>query len=138
MLFHRCSFILLTWFKNMKYFLLKGDANVSIKFCQLLVPENNSNALYWSLQHFWLESYYAFLFQMYNICISFQQNSITPLSAYYSYPSGIWKEWDERGGDAFSASYKKCASWSILSPWALFTFIISASNVHSVIEHTRA
>lgn len=57
MLFHRCSFILLTWFKNMKYFLLKGDANVSIKFCQLLVPENNSNALYWSLQHFWLESY---------------------------------------------------------------------------------
>lgn len=56
MLFHRCSFVLLTWFRNISYFLLKGDASASIKFCQLLVPENNGNVLYWS-QHFWLESY---------------------------------------------------------------------------------
>lgn len=33
--------------------------------------------------------YYAFLFQMYNICISFQENSIIHLSAYYSYSSRI-------------------------------------------------
>ena len=57
MLFHRCSFVLLTWFKNISYFLLKGDANGSSTFCQLLVPGNNRNALYWSPRHFLLESY---------------------------------------------------------------------------------
>lgn len=49
-LFHHCSLALLTWFKNMKYFILKEGANIKsincYEFSQLLFPENNRNVSY--------------------------------------------------------------------------------------------